>query len=321
MGTVFKPSSRSGALTSRLKQKGFTVEDARIGGKFYTKITSPHGRRWLASSKMSHPINSHEVHCLADNKQLSYGVAESLDITIPKSMYAVRGEVSDDELNAFLVAMKPVIVKPLDSYQSKGVTLHINQPEQLRQALEKAWCESTTAIVQEQVSGEEYRFTVLDGKVVSVLRRERPQVVGDGKSMVAELIAAENEAREKLSVSYPAWDQNLVGDAVRDGRIMPAGERLILSQATMVRSGASIYEVIDETDGRYIELAEKFASEIGAGLLAVDLFIEDHREYGRYWFNECNAAPALKLYMAVRNRDDGQVIDKIVDRTAELLSA
>lgn len=317
---IFKESSRQSALWVGLKERGFRVEETICNGKLYIRMISPEGKSWLASNKMSYPMNGHEVYCIANDKSVSYGIARSLDINIPDSIYVVRDNFSNNEVEAFLATMKPVIVKPLDSYQSKGVTLNINQPEQLRRALEKAWRESATAIIQEQVSGEEYRFTVLDGKVISVLRRERPQIVGDGASTVAELVAIENEAREKLSVSYPAWSQNLVGDAVRDGRILPAGERLILSQATMARNGASIYEVIDETDSRYIELAEKFAGEIGAGLLAVDMFIEDHRKYGQYWFNECNAAPALKLYMAVRNRDDSHVIDKIVDRTAKLLS-
>lgn len=320
MSNSFFMSDRQGELWQGLRDREFFIEESRVDGELCIRITSPNGRRWLAGKKMSYPMNSHMVYQLADNKRASYEIAHRLGIVAPRSMYCrERDDVIDR--SAILKDYRRVVVKPLDSYQSKGVTLNITTSEELAVALESAWRESPTAIVQEQVDGEEYRFTVLDGRVISVLRRERPQVVGDGSKTIADLVAAENELRRQLnlSVPYPLWSEETLGDEVSSRRVLGDREVCILSQATMVRNGASIYEVMPETDSSYIDIAERFSREIGAGLLAVDMFIVNHRKQGDYWFNECNTAPALKLYAAVRNHDNSSVIERIVTRTAELL--
>ncbi len=320
MSSLFSTSDRKSALWNGLRNCGFLIEDAYINGELCIRVTAPSGRLWLAGKKMSYPMNSHEVHCLAGNKQSSYQLAEQLGIMVPESIYCTDHD-SLPKIESFMADRKPVVVKPLDGYQSIGLTLDVINTKQLTAALKKAWCEHHIAIVQRQIMAEEYRFTVLDGEVISVLRRERPQVVGDGVKTIAQLVEEENKARLLLrpEIFYPLWTKSIMNSQEVSQRVLPAGYRYILSQATMVRDGASVYEVMCETSPYYINIAKQFARELGAGLLAVDMFIVDHRGEGNYWFNECNTSPALKLYAAVRNHDNSSIIERIVARTAELL--
>ena len=102
-------------------------------------------------------------------------------------------------------------------------------------------------------------------------------------------------------------------------KVLANGEVKILANATMVANGASIYDVTDETHQDYIAMAERFAQIIGAGFVAVDMFIDNHKSYGACWFNECNAAPVLNLYQAVRNKNCDHVIKAVLDRMADIL--
>lgn len=319
---IFKESDRTGPLSDRLRNLGYRLEECRIGGRLLIRMTAPSGRTWLTGKNMAYPMNSRMVYEVADNKRLSYDMALAAGIEVPESLYTKGGQDYVDDAREMLKRHDRLIVKPLDSYKSRGVTLGISTVESLDEAIRAALGESSVAIVQEQVRGEEYRFTVLDGSVVSVLRRERPQVVGDGSSAICDLVEAENAMRRAMPgdgvVTYPQWTQALLGDVVNSEEVLADGEVQLLSNTSLVSRGASVYELIDQVDRSYIEMAERFVNQIGAGFVAIDMFIINHTEAakaGRYWFNECNASPSLKMYFASRNRSSVHVVDEVIQLT------
>ena len=316
--SLFKNSTYYDDLYGGLRDLGYRIENTRLGGRLIFRLTTPSGRVWITGDeKRTYPMNNHCIHQIADDKRLSYELANRLGLRIPQTVY-VDTSMNKKDIVAFLDQYSPVIVKPLDSHKSRGVTLGITSKELLAQSLERARVESPTVIVQEQVRGEEYRFTVLEGKVVSVLRRERPQVIGDGIHPIRQLVARENDLRNLLrekGVDYPEWTGELVGDNVTSEEVLEIGVTRILSNTTLVSRGASVYELLDETDAFYIEAAERFAREIGAGLCAVDMFILDETQpltQDNYWFNECNTSPSLKMYSVARNADNRWIVEKII---------
>lgn len=308
-------------MSNRLRALGYSVEEARIGEVLAVRYQSPAGRMWVTGKNMVYPMNNRFIHQITSDKQHSYELAELLGIVTPTSLYVRRHEPVDGHIEAFLHEYGRVIVKPLDSYKSHGVSLNVTTPDDLHEALEVAFCESSTAIIQEQVEGEEYRFTVLEGKVVSVLRRERPRIIGDGVNTISQLVEWKNDLRLRNmpeDVNYPEWTPNLIGDVVLSDEILPPGEKRVLAHTTLISKGAWVYELVDETDSSYKQIAEQFATELGAGLCAIDMFIADEKTpaaKGRYWFNEANASPSLKMYAAPLNADSRWVADAIVEAT------
>lgn len=325
MSSLFTESSRQGALWVGLRAQGFAIEEATINAMLFIRITNSNGGVWLSGKKMSYPMNSPGVHEIANDKRLSYEVANAIGINTPASLY-VDKSVSIEEISNFMSRYKKVVVKPLDGYKSRGVTLNIVDEDELGRALQCAYQESNTAIIQEQVEAEEYRFSVLNHKVVSVLRRERPQIVGDGISTIAQLVEKENHARQQLPptvASYPLWTEDLMGEIVLSTKVLDLGERCILSNTTLVSKGASVYELIEKTHQSYCEIAERFVKTIDAGYVAVDIFISDHNQQAEetnYWFNECNASPSLKLFTTSRNYNDEHIIQDVISTTAKHLN-
>src|SRR5699024_7933298 len=62
-----------------------------------------------------------------------------------------------------------------------------------KEALDIAFQEDDTVLVEEFVAGTEYRFFVLNDEVGAVLLRVPANVTGDGKSSIGELIDRKNE--------------------------------------------------------------------------------------------------------------------------------
>jgi cyanophycin synthetase len=50
-------------------------------------------------------------------------------------------------------------------------------------------------LIERQLAGDVFRFLVLDGQILDVVRRLRPAIIGDGRSTVEELISAEYDRR------------------------------------------------------------------------------------------------------------------------------
>ena len=83
----------------------------------------------------------------------------------------------------------PVVVKPQDGNQGKGVTVNITTEEQIDRGLRTAARDSaTTVMVERFLPGHDYRLLVVGNKLVAAARRDPPQVVGDGVHTVRELV-------------------------------------------------------------------------------------------------------------------------------------
>ncbi len=321
---LFRRSDRSGIFADRMRKLGYEIEEAKINGELVLRYTSPGGQFWVTSSaKTAYPMNSSKTYDIANNKQLSYDIAQKLGISIPDTRYISSFE-DVKSAKDLLHKNQCLVVKPLDGYFGQDVSVGIDSEERLESVLNNLLSKSSVAIVQQQIYDEEYRFTVLEGKVVSVVLRKRPQVKGDGKSTIEKLVKNENDIRRNLKpggISYPLWTEELLGDVVHSQEVLEKDEIRIFSGSTIPSTGSSLYEVIEEVHPDYIKMAETFAQTIGAGLLAFDVFIRDHRQLQNYWFNECNTSQALKLILAVMNKDNTGVVDHIVKRIAEKIEA
>jgi cyanophycin synthetase len=84
---------------------------------------------------------------------------------------------------AWAVAQKvglPVVVKPQDGNQGKGVTVNITDRAQLEEAYKNA-ADYGTVMVERFLPGQDFRLLVVGDQLVAAARREPPQVLGDGE--------------------------------------------------------------------------------------------------------------------------------------------
>jgi D-alanine-D-alanine ligase-like ATP-grasp enzyme len=94
----------------------------------------------------------------------------------------------------------PLVIKPNVSGYSRGSYFPINDFKQLWKAifLAKIWWPTT--VIEQYLKGENYRVVVIDGKIMSVIQRYPPFVIGNGKDSISILIGSENAIREEMQL-------------------------------------------------------------------------------------------------------------------------
>jgi cyanophycin synthetase len=99
----------------------------------------------------------------------------------------------------------PVVTKPRSGNRGRGVTANISSASEVRQGIRKAAQVHKQVILEEYLPGDDYRFVVINGELVSVIKRVNPHVIGDGKKNIRELIEHTNANR----IGEDGWPRNL----------------------------------------------------------------------------------------------------------------
>ncbi len=206
----------------------------------------------------------------------------------------------------------PCVVKPVDREGGMVTTGGIEIPEHLRRARLRARRLSRTLLIERQIPGANYRFLFLDGQLLDVVRRDPPQLVGDGQSSVRDLFAAENERRYAAAGGAQTWD--LVADldtvltlerfGLTLSSVPAAGESVVVK--TVVNSNGPKFNqsVREEVSDALLADAARAVSLLGVRLAGVDLITPDLRqplsEAGGVIL-EVNATPGLHYHYDVRD--------------------
>lgn len=313
-------------LEVKLKQLGYTSQVQDAIGTTYYQFTAPNRKSWLTQGvPVNYPSTHSGITRLSVRKDLAYHFLEQNNVRVPETYIVQDGQIDESDLRTMLDNYPTLITKPVNASLSRGLTINIDSYDKLIDGIRHALnfnITTNSVVVQEQVRGEEIRFVILDGKVESAMLRQTPQVMGNGSSTIQELIQAENASRRQINVPYlvyPQLDSSLVDPLLLQSACVPReGEVVKLSSATMIKDGASIYDILEDLDQSYKDKVESIVQMLGADFIVVDLFIIDHTmplADDNYAFIEFNTSPSLKLFYSCR---DGLHFDA-VNQLAQLI--
>ncbi|HEX8353508.1 MAG TPA: ATP-grasp domain-containing protein, partial [Pyrinomonadaceae bacterium] len=217
----------------------------------------------------------------------------------------------------------PVVVKPLDGRQGKGVSLGLSTPEEVERAFRIAQEFSRAVLVEEMFEGRNYRVLVVGYKVVAASERIPCHVTGDGRHTVAELIDIENsnplrgDGHEKPLTKIRKDDEILRTFMQKEGWSMDdvpeEGERVMLCAGMNLSTGGTAKDVTDDLHPTVKSLCERTARIMGMDVCGIDLVMRDIAEpsVGGGGVIEVNAAPGLRMHQFPgegRPRDVGAAI-------------
>lgn len=223
-----------------------------------------------------------------------------------------RGEVVTSAREAIEAAARlgvPVAVKPCTGNQGKGVSLNLLHYEEISRAFQMAFRYSSRVIVEEYITGRQYRLLVVGGKLAAAARRLPVQVTGNGVDTVAGLIRALNSDPRRGYGHARPLTRIKIDEAVRitlerqekslNYRPLP-GEVVLLRENANLSTGGSAWDVTFKVHPENAALAERAASIIGLDLAGIDLVAEDLgrpvRE-GTGAVIEINAAPGIRMHL------------------------
>ena len=257
---------------------------------------------------------------IAQDKELTKKLFRMAGLPVPE------GRPVKDVDDAWAVAQEiglPVVVKPQDGNQGKGVAVNVKTREELDAAYKIALRYREDIMVERYLPGSDYRLLVIGDKLVAAARREPALVVGDGKHTVRQLVDIVNaDPLRGEGHSYPLTriridevalsclqEQNL-----DESSVAPKGMRVIMRNNANLSTGGSATDVTDDVHPEVAASAVLAAQMVGLDICGVDIVCETilrPLEEQNGGIIEVNAAPGLRMHLSPsfgKGRDVGKAV-------------
>ena len=247
------------------------------------------------------------AEAIAQDKDLTKMLLEAAGVPVP------RGFVADDEDQAWEIANKigfPVVVKPRDGNQGKGVAVNIETREQLNAAFAIASDISRDVIVEQYIPGHDFRMLVINNQLVAAARRDPPSVIGDGQHTVTQLVEQVNTDPLRgdghaTALTKIRFDEIALATLATQGlnaqSVPEKGKRVLLRNNANLSTGGSATDVTDEVHPELAARMVTAAQMVGLDIAGVDLVAETilkPMEEQRAGIVEINAAPGLRMHLS-----------------------
>jgi cyanophycin synthetase len=274
-------------------------------------------------------ITSAISEAIAQDKDLTKKLLAAAGVPVP-----VGREVSDAS-DAWAAACEiglPVVIKPKDGNQGKGVTVNIADQNQLRQAYAVATDFSDSILVEKYMPGNDFRLLVVGDKLVAAARREPPKVVGDGIHTVTQLVEQVNQdprrgSGHSTSLTKIRFDDIALACLAAQGctadTIAAKGQRINLRNNANLSTGGSATDVTDDVHPEVAARAIAAAHMVGLDICGVDVvcdtILRPIEEQGG-GIVEVNAAPGLRMHLSPsfgKGRAVGEAIISSMFRNGE----
>ncbi|HYE08788.1 MAG TPA: cyanophycin synthetase [Patescibacteria group bacterium] len=277
-------------------------------------------------SKKIQATLTEDTSCIAADiscdKELTKDLLKTAGIPIPEGFVS---ESLEEVLNYARLLGYPVVVKPNNGNQGKGVSVNLKSDHEITAAFSIAKQFGEEIIVEKFIEGKHYRVLVINGEVVACAERIAPFVKGDGKCTIKELIEIENqnplrgEGHEKAltKIKIDAIMQAILQKNNMDINYVPAvGEQVLLRENDNLSTGGTAIDMTDEIHSENAEIAVHAANIVGLNIAGIDITTKDisipMREDGGAVI-EVNAAPGIRMHYYPAIGKQRNVAKNIVD--------
>lgn len=181
----------------------------------------------------------------------------------------------------------PVVVKPAMGVRGIGVVANIHNDQELESAftqLVDSRLGKDDFIVEQHITGRDYRIVVVGDEVIAAIQREPASVEGDGVHNIAELMINKNVFRR---LNPHLWGRPIkYGTAARYQleragltlTSVPApGQQVLLSNTCSLSQGGDSIDVLDELHPSIKDACIRAVKAVpGLWFCGIDFLLEDH---------------------------------------------
>ncbi len=261
-------------------------------------------QKLLASSLTSH--SSFISVNLVSNKEKTKKILAAAYLPVPKGIVVTNQSELDFALNALNY---PMTIKPLDSNHGRGVTTNIFSKKAAVLAFHRAANISSRIIIEEFVQGGDFRFLVVNYKLVAVAERIPAFIIGNGTATIKELIAEVNNNPHRgnnheniltkitldKTTNIILEENNLNADS-----ILPKDQKIFLKYTANLSTGGTSQDVTDIVHPKNKLIAERIARLMNLDVCGIDVIMQQidqplTRETGA--IIEVNASPGLRMHL------------------------
>jgi cyanophycin synthetase len=246
------------------------------------------------------------AEAIAQDKQLTKKLLDAAGVAVPFGREVTNIE---EAWVAMLEIAGPVVVKPKDGNQGKGVTVNILTREQLNDAFLAASKISSAVLVERFITGSDFRLLVVGNQMVAAARRDPPTVVGDGALSVCGLVEQVNNDPRRGSGHATSLTKIRIDDIalaslaeqhLNADSVPIKGQHVILRSNANLSTGGSATDVTDDVHPELAATAVAAAQMIGLDICGVDVMcgsVLHPLEVQGGGIVEVNAAPGLRMHL------------------------
>ncbi|TAF04723.1 MAG: cyanophycin synthetase [Nostocales cyanobacterium] len=270
-----------------------------------------YGKKQVRGIATSFDMDSHLDSEFTTRKDDCKEFLERLGFPVP------NGDIVTSETAALAVAKEigyPVAIKPVVGHKGIGVTANVHSSRELQSAYNLALLaipkdESIRIIVEESISGTDFRLLCVNGKFVAATERRPPSVVGNGYSTIRELIRRENRKPERRDTPTSPMSKIVIDQAMElyldEQRldldsIIERDRHIYLSKVANISSGGISINATHKIHPDNIILAQEIAQHFRLTCLGIDVItknISHSWQFSNFAILEINAAPGILMHL------------------------
>jgi D-alanine-D-alanine ligase-like ATP-grasp enzyme len=249
------------------------------------------GRNSQIIYSISSSKDSKEAKEIQRDKYLTNLMIQRLGLPIPK--WQVLDNISQIE-EVWSSYEKPVVIKPTGLTGGHGVVVGIETLDKAKEAFKFAkeatqdrvreeWQQKI--MIQEQISGEDYRLLVINGHLEIATKRIPAFIVGDGKHTIEELIDITNtdprrDVTNPTHTLKPIKIDEPLKSYIKDQKLtltsIPKKEQKInVRKVASMSQGGITEDFTDKVSPEIKAIVESIATSIHAFTLGIDVMCKD----------------------------------------------
>lgn len=243
---------------------------------------------------------------IVQDKDLTRRLLHSVGLFVPWGRPVISAE---DAWAAALELGLPVVIKPQDGNQGRGVALNLGTQEQIVEAYLTAREESKSIIIEQFIPGSNYRMLIVGRQLVAAARCEPAHVIGDGIQSVQKLIAEVNcDPRRAPEHTTPLSQicidavalavlksQGLTPDSIPE-----KGKKILIRLNGNLSTGGTAVDITAHVHSTIRIAAIEAAQTVGLDICGIDMIAQDISQplaENNGVFIEINARPGLRMHL------------------------
>ncbi len=302
--------------------KGLTIEVLDRKENFIS-INNREKKHYIKQATKT-SLDNYATALIMENKAITKKVLLENGISVPDG--GIYTDIDRAAADYKSYTHKKIVIKPNNTNFGIGITILENgfTESDYSEGLILAFKHDSTVLIEDFFSGDEYRFTIIDGKVRGILQRVPANVLGDGIHSILQLVDIKNLNPLRGKGYKKPLEQLKLGteelfylkNRNMDANTIPVKDEIVfLRENSNISTGGDSLDFTDLIHQSYKDEAERAAKAVGANITGVDMMIEkitDIRTDKNSTIIELNFNPAIHIhcypYKGINRRLGQQVL-------------
>jgi glutamate--cysteine ligase len=260
-----------------------------------------------------------------ENKHVTKKILEEAGIRVPSGLEYTEAQKAKSDFPVF--KGKPIVIKPNQTNFGIGITIirENNDEAVFQRAVDIAFENDSTILIEEFIEGKEYRVFVIGNEVVGILHRVPANVTGDGKLSIRELVQIKNQDPLRGKGYRTPLEKIQLGEAEsiflnsqgKNFESVPAsGEVVFLRENSNISTGGDSIDYTDDIPASYKQIAVKATAALDVRITGLDMIIKDHKQEANpdnYAIIELNFNPAIHIHCHPYKGKNRKLNEKLMD--------